>query len=267
MEPVDTLRIFGLSRKERMVLVGLKAGLDTPLEISRKTRISRTAVYAILGNLRKRGLISSHIRDGKKTWFLSPERELDATIYDAKRALLDVPEGREEVHGVSDATVIIHRGKTAVKELMKNIFLNHKKERLLGFQGDVATIGWNNIFSVEETNAFNRSIKKNGIIVEAVLPEGWFERQTSELGVEWAKDFEGRTTRVNEVENAYFKHAAQLYIFKDAIYLNAHNELLVIEIRHSDIQKMLLAFFRHMQENSRTINANGILQRLIAQVK
>jgi DNA-binding transcriptional ArsR family regulator len=263
MELTEKLRIFGFSRKELRVLDALKNGLDTPLEVSRKTKVSRTAVYAILENLKERGLVSTHIRKGKKSWFLSPERDLDATIYDAKRALLDIPEGREELHGVSDATVIVHRGKEAVKKLMEDIWLHHKNERLYGFQGDVAGIGWNKLFSVEETNTFNRAVKKNGIIVEAILPDGWFERETRNLGVAWAKDFEGRTTRTHIVDEQYFKHGGQLYLFKDVIYLNAHNEELVIEIRNSDIQKMLMAFFRFMQDHSRSIDVNDLLRTLI----
>lgn len=245
------------------MLDSLKNGLDTPLEVSRKTKVSRTAVYAILENLKERGFVSTHIRNGKKSWFLSPERDLDATIYDAKRVLLDIPEGREELHGITDATVIVHRGKEAVKKLMEDLWLHHKNERLYGFQGDVAAIGWNKIFTVEETNAFNRAVKKNGIIVEAILPDGWFERETRNLGVGWAKDFEGRTTRTHVVDEQYFKHGGQLYLFKNSIYLNAHNEELVVEIRNSEIQKMLMAFFRFMQDHSRVIDANDLLRTLI----
>ena len=259
----ESLKVFGFSKKELKVLDALKNGLDTPLEVSRDTKVSRTAVYAILKNLKERGLVSTHIHNGKKSWFLSPERELDATIYDAKRALLDIPEGREELHGVTDATVVVHRGKEAVKKLMEHIWLHHKNERLYGFQGNVAAIGWNKIFSVEETNVFNRAVKKNGIIVEAILPDGWFERETRNLGVTWAKDFEGRTTRTHVISDEYFKHGGQLFLLKNAIYLNAHNEELVIEIRNSEIQKMLMAFFRFMQDHSRVIDPNEILRTLI----
>jgi hypothetical protein len=106
-------------------------------------------------------------------------------------------------------------------------------------------------------------VKKNGIIVDALLPDGWFERQTRLLGVAWAKDFEGRTTRTHVVDEQYFKHGGQLYLFKNSIYLNAHNEELVIEIRNSEIQKMLMAFFLFMQDHSRVIDANEILRNLI----
>lgn len=263
----ENLKLLGLSKKEQKVLTALQAGSDTPVKLSKVTDVSRTAIYAILLNLKKRGIVISHIQNGKKHWTLASEREVEETLYATKRTILKIPEGREEVHGLSDASVIIHRGKEAVRKLMNSLLSDHKNERFYGFQGDVAAINWNNVFSVDETNRFNRNIKKNSIIVEAVLPDGWFERQTRELGVEWAKDFEGRATKVNVIDQEYFAHGGQVFIFKQSIYLMALGEELVIEIRNSEIQKMLLAFFKFIQDNSQVIDANELLRKIIAEVE
>jgi biotin operon repressor len=267
METTENLKLLGLSKKEQKVLTALQAGSDTPVKLSKVTDVSRTAIYAILQNLKKRGIVTSHIYNGRKTFSLANERDVEGVLYDAKRALLKIPEGREEVHGLSDSSVIIHRGKEAVRKLINALLSDHKNERFYGFQGDVAAINWNNVFTVEETNRFNRNIKKNCIIVEAVLPDGWFERQTRELGVEWARDFEGRTTRVNVIDDEYFKHGGQVFIFKQSIYLMALGEELVIEIRNSEIQKMLLAFFKFIQDNSQVIDANALLRNIIAETE
>jgi DNA-binding MarR family transcriptional regulator len=262
----ETLKLLGLSKKEQKVLTALQAGSDTPVKLSKATDVSRTAVYAILMNLKKRGLANTHISNGKKHWSITAEREIEEVLYEAKRALLKIPEGREEIHGLSDASVIIHRGKEAVRKLINALLSDHKNERFYGFQGDVAAINWNEVFSLEETNRFNRNIKKNSIIVEAVLPDGWFERQTRELGVEWARDFEGRTTRVNVIDAEYFAHGGQVFIFKQSIYLMALGEELVIEIRNSEVQKMLLAFFKFIQDNSQVIDANALLRGIISEM-
>lgn len=267
METTETLKLLGLSKKEQRALIALQAGSDTPVKLSKVTDVSRTAIYAILQNLKKRGIVASHIQNGRKTFALAAEREIEKVLYAAKRTLLKIPEGREEVHGLSDSTVIIHRGNGAVKKVINQIFVENSNERLYGFQGDIAAINWNNIFSVQETNKINRLIKEKGFIVEAILPEGWLERSTKELGVQWAKDFEGRTTRVNEIDAEYFAHGGQMFIFKQSIYLMALGEELVIEIRNSEIQKMLLAFFKFMQDNSQVIDANELLRKIIAEME
>lgn len=198
---------------------------------------------------------------------LTGEQEIKEILCGTKRALLKIPEGREEVQGVLEGIFMIHRGAEAIRELMRHIFHDHKHERLYGFQGDVSIIGWDKIFSTKETNHFNQAIKKNKLIVEAVLPNGWFEAQSRELGVEWARDYEGRTARVNVIDQSYFAHGGQMWMFKDSLYLFALNEEIVIEIRNSEIQKMIFSFFKFIQDNSQLIDANELLRNVIAEME
>jgi DNA-binding CsgD family transcriptional regulator len=258
------LRILGLTHKEERVLLAVRDGIDTPLELSRTTHISRPTIYLILSTLKRRGLVESRIRNGRRYWRLCDEREIDQVVANAKRAILKNPQGREEVYGISDSTVIVHRGKSAIKKLLLPLFASSKQERFLwGFQGDTSTIGWNRVFTVTETNRINRDIKNNNVITEAFLPEGWFEEQVRVLGVKWAKDFEGRTTRVNVLDPKYFKHGGQCFLFKNSLYLFALNEELVVEVRNSEIQRMIRSIFAFMQDNSRTIDANTLLRSLM----
>ena len=38
---------------------------------------------------------------------------------------------------------------------------------------------------------------------------------------------------------------------------------MIIEIRHSDIQKMILAFYAFMKDNGQVIDANRVLRKLM----
>ncbi|MFA6414452.1 MAG: helix-turn-helix domain-containing protein [Candidatus Paceibacterota bacterium] len=267
METAETLKLLGLSKKEQKVLIALQAGSDTPVKLSKVTDVSRTAIYAILQNLKKRGIVASRIRNGRKTFALSDEREIEEVLYAAKRTLLNIPEGREEVHGLSDATVVIHRGQESIRKVLGDLLFAHKNERFFALIGDGAAEYWNKIFSLQETNRFNRALKKNNIIAETIIQDGFLERETRRLGVSWAKDFEGRTTRVNSIDSEYFAYGAQVWIFKQSIYLMALGEELVIEIRNSEIQRMLLTFLKFMQDNSRSIDANELLRSVITEME
>ncbi len=255
-------KLLDLSHKEIAVLTALQRGYTTPLSISRATKVSRTGAYDILYSLKQRGIVESHINKGRKYWQLVPSRDMEGQFYEAKKALLQIPEGRREVHGVGDTGLIVHRGKESIRKLVFSLFVDSEDERFQSFQGDVSAIGWSRIFTVEETNHLNKLIKKHKTIVEAIGPQGWFEKQTKELGIEWAKEFEGRTTRYNIIPKEYFQHGGQMWVFGDSIYLAAMNEELIIEIRNSEIQKMIQAFFLFIQENSRSIDANALLRKL-----
>lgn len=266
-ERQQNLSLLGLSKKAAGVLLALRSGADTPLLLSRATKVSRPAIYAILLNLKKRGIAESRIHAGRKFWKLVDRRELEQKFFETKRDLLQISPGTQEVFGIDDAVAIIHREKDTVRKLLGELMFDHKNERLFAFVGDNAAVNWNTVFSASETNAFNRAVKKNNIITEGVLPIGWFERQTKELGIEWAKDFEGRSAKTHVIAHEYFRHGAQLFVFKNSVYLIALGEELIIEIRHSEIQKMLLSMFRFIEDNSRLIDVNALLRKLIEETK
>lgn len=259
----EHLLMLGLTRKEEKVLAALQDGFSTPLMIARETRVSRPGVYDILVALKRRGLVESRIREGKKYWSMAERRAVEERFFHAKRAVLGLHEGATQVYGVDDSVVVVHRGTDAVKGVLETMFLHHQNERMYTFIGNEAGIQWDHIFTPKEINAFNRSVKKNHLIVEMITPFDFFEEQTRKLGIEWAKDFEGRTARSNVIADEYFRHGGQLFLFKNAIYLLALGEDTIIEVRHSEIQKMLLAFFRYMQESSRAIDVNELLRGLM----
>jgi sugar-specific transcriptional regulator TrmB len=58
MNNEKTLKILGLSTKEEKVLVALSEGLDTPLLVSRSTKVTRAAVYEVLKKLKNYVLCS-----------------------------------------------------------------------------------------------------------------------------------------------------------------------------------------------------------------
>lgn len=258
------LELLGLSRAEVKVLDAVWAGRDTPLLIARYTKVSRPAVYEILERFKKRGLVKTNIRDGKRYWSPAKARDLEEALYNTKKALLNIEDGVEEVHGLSDAIVIVHRGGEAVRALIRSLFRDHKNERMYGVQGDLVNIGWNKVFGVEATNELNRWVKSNHIIVEGIVPHGLFERLTAENGIGWARDFEGRMAVTHTIGEEYFEHGGQVWIFKHSLYLIAMHEEMIIEVRNSEMQKLMLALFHFIQDHSRKIDVNEVLRELIA---
>src|ERR1019366_8253237 len=111
--------------------------------------------------------------NGKKYWNVTNENHIEKELYATKRTLLNIPEGREEVRGLSDATVIVHRGAEAIRAVLGGLLSEHKSERFYAFAGDASALNWNKVFTTTETNRFNRTLKKNNIIAETTLQDGW----------------------------------------------------------------------------------------------
>lgn len=261
----EELRLLGLSSKEVRVLDAVRALQTTPLLIAAATRISRPTVYEILARLHTRGLIQSYIRGGKKYWRQASTHDLEQALYSTKKQLFNIAEGVEEVRGLSDSLVTVHRGGETIKKLLRGILLENKDTRLYTIQGDTVVIGWNKVFGVEGTNELNRFIKQNRIIVEVIVPFGWFERQIKIMGPSWAKDFEGRMAINHEIGEEYFSHGGQIWMFKNSVYFVAMNEEVIIEVRNSEIKNLIAAMFTFMQDNSKKFDVNARLRRLLGE--
>ncbi|MCB0327931.1 MAG: hypothetical protein KDD52_09995, partial [Bdellovibrionales bacterium] len=184
-------------------------------------------------------------------------------LYETKKVLLNLHDGREEVMGVSDGVVVVHTGKEAVKKILFSMFKDHKEERFMGFANMESVSGWLQVMSRAEINETNRIIKKNNLITDIVGPYGSIEDHFKESGPEWAKDYEGRTASTVYVDKEYFKHNGQLFAFRDSLYLLALNDQMIIEIRHSDIQKMILSMYAFMRDGGEVVDANRILRKLM----
>lgn len=267
MELREKLKILDLSVKEERVLLALQAGHFTVADIAICAKVTRPSVYDILKKLKKRNLAESKIRAGKKSWHIVDQRELASSLYEAKKVLLGLSDGREEAQGVDDSLIVLHRGKEAVSKILHEMFQSRHHERFLALTGVSPISDWMTLMTPSEISEANRIIKKNALITELIAPNGWIEEHFRTMGKEWAVDYEGRTASTVCVDRKYFDHSAQLFAFKDALYLLALDDQLIIEIRHSAIQKMILSMYAFMKEHGQKIDANRLLRELMEKSK
>ncbi len=257
------LKILGLSPKAAKVLEAVIQGISTPLEISRVIKISRPAIYYVLNDLRQRGLVRVIAEGGKKIWRINDSQHIEKSLYELKRSVLSFKGGKEEVLRKFE-NVTIHRGSIAVKEVMTRMFVGRKNERFVAFQGDKILNSWKRNIGLKDIDTINRAIKENHLIVDAILPKNFFDEAVEQMGASWAKEFEGRATRVTEIGNEYFDHKAEAFLFREALYLISMEEKVVIEVRNSEIQKMFKHLLEFIQDSAPTIDANEVLRELVS---
>jgi len=257
--------VLGLSKKEEQVLRALQGqSPQSVLALATTAKVSRPSVYDIVKKLKVRGLVKSQIERGHRRYSLVDARTLSDTLYSLKKDLIGFVDGREELSAVTDGSVVVYRGRNSVREKIFEIFSSHSNERFLGYQGfNDSMDSWFSIFTSEEISDINRLIKQRHLITEAILPTGWLKSMFQKYGTAWAKDYEGRTAATCYIDSEYFDNQCQLFAFKDAVYLIALKDQMIIELRHSDIQKMILAFYRFMRDHGRNVDLNGELRRLI----
>ncbi len=132
----EKIRLLGLSNNEILTLEALLEGENTPLLISRKTKISRPSVYDTLKKLRERSLIKTNVKNGKKYWSINKTQNIENELFNTKKELLRMGKGVKEIQDIDESTIIVHKGKEAVQKVIFDIFEKHKDKRLQTIQGD-----------------------------------------------------------------------------------------------------------------------------------
>ena len=256
---------------------GIDVNHPTPLSIARATNIPRPTLYITLDLLKNRGLAERYMINAKKYWRLTHQSEIVELLQNTKRLIVDGVSGGHSINITNqdnqnskaesplalNEIVNLYRGKEEIKSLLNSLTAQHKDERWYSMQGADVSGGWFDIFGIEGMNHFNRMVKKNNLITEALLPTGWHKIEFAKYGKAWAEDFVDRMAAVYEIDAKYFDHSGQIFIFNNALYLMALKEETVIEIKNSQIQKIVLAMFDFIKENARRIDLNAELKKLI----
>ena len=246
----------------------------TPLSISAGTKIVRPTVYITLDALKGRGLINRYTLDGKKYWKVNNDSEIIELLQNSKKFLLSTPSGSESYVGsksregsknndVLESIVKVYRGKEEIKNLINHLFTNHKHERWQAIQGNRVSAGWYQIFGLDGINHVNELIKKNQMITDGIMPHRWYKEEFDKYGISWAEGFMGRMAATSEIDQKYFDHDGQIFLFEDSAYLLALNEELVIEIKNSQIKSILKEMVHYITDNADKVDVNKELRRLI----
>ena len=253
------------------ILCDNKESKHTPLSISASTKIARPTVYITLDALKGRGLINRYTLDGKKYWRANSDSEIVELLQNSKKYLLNTPSGTESYAGsknsksndVLESIVKVYRGKEEIKSLINHLFTNHKHERWQAIQGNRVSAGWYQIFGLDGINHVNELIKKNQMITDGIMPHRWYKEEFDKYGISWAEGFMGRMAATSEIDQKYFDHDGQIFLFEDSVYLLALNEELVIEIKNSQIKSILKEMVHCITDNADKVDVNSELRKLI----
>jgi len=260
---IDQFRVLGLSEKSLKILRLVRRGFGTPVQLAKQVNISRPAIYAILKKLEAQGVL---VQTGEKnlSFEVAHLSQINSLLEATREALVGDSKERKALYEEEGLQVNVYRGKDTIKELMRYIFASHTRQKCVGIQGANVYQGWKDILGVDFINDINKTIKKNRMINQPIVPTGHFEEAVQVFGPEWAEHFGGRTARTNEIDRKYFKHKGEIFLFKDAVYLVSMSESIVVEIKHSHIFKQLEALVEYIQDTSLVVDGNQRLREIIS---
>ena len=263
----STATLLNLSKNEQLIL-DLLDNYDTPIELAKHCPIPRPTIYITLDKLANRGLIFRQKHLNKKRWLKNSPEYVEKLLKDASLSLLkSTPKPSEKISVSDNLQISVHKGPKQISELLSGFIRKYPHERLIMISGNEVIDSWDRVLGVKKINAFNRQIKEAGMITELITSKKWFEYQAKTFGPEWSKDFEGRSTRVQNIDDKYLDYSSQIFIIKNRVYLVSMEDEVFIEIKNNEIAKLIISLTRFIQDHSSVFDPNALLRELIEKTK
>ena len=256
--------LLQLSENEQVIL-DLMDKHSTPVALAKHCSIPRPTVYITLDKLHDRGLVLRHKYANKVHWRKNSEENIENLINETKQYLLKNSGSQGKISISNNIQISIHKGQKQISKLLLDMIQRFPEDRMIMISGSLVADSWNRVLGLEKINSFNRAVKEVGMITELVTSKKWFIEQANLFGVEWAKDFEGRSTRVQNIDNKYLDYSSQIFILKNRVYLFSMEDEVIIEIKNAEIVKLLVSLTRFIQDHSEVFDTNALLREFIAQ--
>lgn len=260
---LDIVRILDLSENERIIF-DLITDYATPITLAEHCNIPRPTIYITLEKLVRRGLVIRLKRSNKKIWIKNSGEYMEKSLLQTRKFLLGNELKLSERISINDNLQIsVHKGSKQITELLSSFIKKYPRERMIVISGNLVIDSWSRVLGVNKINTFNRDIKKTGMITELITSKKWFEHQAESFGIEWAKDFEGRSTRVQNIDDKYLDYGSQVFIIKDQVYLVSMDDEVFIEIKNKEIAKLIISLSKFIQDHSEVFDPNTLLRDFI----
>jgi len=135
-EELLALREFGLSEKEAIVyLTLLREGPSTVTPLISKTQLQRGSLYDILERLIEKGVVSYVIAANRKNFQAVDPKRLLALIEEKHQRMEEALPSLLTLQKKGETTVVVLKGKKAIKSLYLEILKDKSNKRVMGVKG------------------------------------------------------------------------------------------------------------------------------------
>ena len=259
--------LLGLSPIENKVLFAIE---KTPLNMSGlagSTKTPRTTLYTAIDSLKRRGLIST--RKIGKAVVISPTPK--GTIQDmlAEASSAYDADGNTKIikkhdNGKQSGFTVVS-GKKAMLKVWEGLAQRDTK-RFYAIQPTRSMVHTIERFKPGEFIPINNAIKKNRIIVDAILKEDNFptymemHKREPNIQKDIIKSFIGRMAETTLIRNEYLNNNAEIYITSRSAFLMNWEQEIGIKIENKDMIDLLSEMFQLAKGYGKKIDLNEYMR-------
>lgn len=236
----EQLKDFGLEEKQaKIYLALLQNGIQSPLELARRTGINRTTIYRLLDSLKEVGLVEEILKDSSVRFRAVEAEKLKLVIAQREAELEDLKDGLPELifqltslkrETSSSTKVLYFRGKKGLQQLLWNTLKAGKDGEVLGF----GYLNWTECVGRRFADKLRQEYVNREIYAKEILNSLASLKDFTEVegyigGVYESRSFPKSKIEINHDVYIYNNVFAFSHFYKD--------ELFGVEIENNEIAK------------------------------
>ncbi len=271
---VDAMSILGLGKTERAIFFALTHAKSIQ-EIHADTKISRTGVKYSIQKLAERGLVEKTKGVGSRSRYVGITKERLASRFYTLADSLNAS-GRNKktvrVRANLQSEFSIQIGLEEVLDAHEQIVSENKNERLYGIQPNKSWQTLQTKIPKEAFIRFNELIRSNHLIIDAILADNVyslykpFVAQNPERLAEMAESLGERMADYVLVNANFFDHGAELWIYKDTVFIINWQDEIGIRISNKDVRDLFKDMFDFIKAHGKKVDHNEMIRQIIGEL-
>lgn len=259
--------LLGLSKNELKVVESLFTSPKLVADIARNIKLPKTTINYIVLKLKKRGLIFALPYGKRHSWSLVDNFNLVESF--TSLAQLFIKDGHTDIKTISiskNTRIQLYRGTKSLYKLWLIMSSLPRLERLYAIQPDSSfNLALNHFlkhFSYDEINEINHRIKKNKIIIEAIVHEQSAETIPKTIAAkgyhptQFLDGFKDRLADTVKLPEGFMDVGTEMYMFNKTLVIIQWNNELGISITNPDIVTFYKGMFESLKFLSKKYNQN-----------
>ncbi len=268
----NSLEIFGLTKTEAVVLEVLDTAKSVQ-NIAKDSKISRTGINHTLKKLYNKGLIT-YTRHGKRKSYvaMTPSQlshKLQIAVDELNISGGTKKSARVKISKESEFTIY-----TGIKEIIpahERIASLNKDQRLRAIQPNKSWMNLHKKLNPKQLIRFNEAIRDNKIIVDAVVQSnayalyGEFFKHDPKTLKSIAESFTDRMADYTSISEKFFDYNAEIWIYKETVFIINWEEEVAIEITNTDIMHFMKDMYEIVKSKGSKIDHNQIMREILGE--
>jgi len=256
------LKFLGLGQKEYIILEVLKASNSLrPVDIARKTGISRTTVNFLLKKLQSRGILIRNKIKNHYEWLIIENLQIQRRI-ESLYKFLNITPFKGTIYLPQDIGIEVYKGKKRVLKAYENILKIGTNKRIFSIQGNKSAAAALKDLPKFYINYLQSGYRKHKIILDGIIGESSLN-YIKNLKPKDLKIYENRLVVAYVIDDSFMDFDMDILIFEKTVVLVNYEKNLVVIIKNDEIRKVIMNMMEVMKTIARKIDLNKIIKELL----